>query len=219
MSKKIHRLWSREEVESALQEAYSIIFHDGIKGDYLSFKLRGIGAFPSKNDWSKAVASAYIDFNPFAEYLQQFPAQCVAALSAGKAKQALEAYRFKGLKTTATSYAKLQAAQDFLASHPDSSKWLALILFSHSRGICVNACREFESDVWSEGSIFIIQLEDVFVSGNGKALSQMLTRDMKKMSKDFPLLIARNMPDALALIIGLDEKADFFNGMGAAVTQ
>lgn len=212
MSKKIQRLWSKKDVESALREAYPLAFHEDMKPCYVSFKMTGKIDLASQSEWSKSFATAYMMSDTFAEYLQHFIAQAMPAFSTNDAKHALEGFRFKVQTITAKSCATLQAAQDFLINNPDSSKWLTLILFAHSRAISVTASSAFASNEWSEYSLLIMQLEGAFVRGDGPTLISILAHDMKKFSADFSEVVARNSPIALATMVGLDEKAVFFNG-------
>lgn len=211
MSKKIQRLWTSNEVEAALCEAYRFSFHEQMKGSYLCFTMMGKLDLVVETTWAKSIATAYMMSDIFAEYLQSFIAQSVPAFSSDEAKHALEGFRFKVPTITAKSYVSLQAAQDFLIKNLQSSKWLTLIVFAHSRGISVTASSQFDSNQWSEFSLFMMQLEGAFVRGDAKSLSRMLARDMKQYSVEFPSFIAGNMPFGLATMVGLDEKSAFFD--------
>ncbi|RYY74601.1 MAG: hypothetical protein EOO52_13635 [Gammaproteobacteria bacterium] len=207
------RFWSADNAESALRLAYPFSFHEDLKGSYVSFISRETNELALLPNWSKNIANAYMSSDIFAKYLQQVIALAIPALETDEAKQILEGFRFKTRTVTGRSYVTLQAAQDFLVKNPRSDKWLTLIIFAHSRGISVTARREFDSISWSDESLFIMKLETAFVRGDGKSLSRMLARDMKNFSLDFPSFIARNSPAALATMVGLNEKSEFFEDL------
>ncbi|WP_455233185.1 hypothetical protein [Geopseudomonas aromaticivorans] len=222
MSKKNDRKWSMDEAEGVLLDVYPLIFHELMRPFYVSLSLamakqmKGIAKLAEPNAWAKAMATAYTNSDVFAEFLESCISHAFDTLSNADPQTHLEDFRFTETNISPNASDALRATQVFLLKNPDSSKWLALIFFGLSRGISVTAKNNFESNEWSEFSIFAMQLEQSFVQGNGKLLSRMLTREMKTYTDSFPARIADNMPLGLATMAALDAKSSFFAGTDPA---
>lgn len=221
MSKKSDRKWPMDEAERVLLEAYQLIFHEQMRPFYVSLSpmalkmaktMKGNAGLPDSAVWAKAMATAYVTSDAFADFLEICVSRSFAALSSNDAKTHLESFRFTARNISPNASDALRVMRDYLLANPDSSKWLALVFFGLSRGISVTAKSGFDSNEWSDFTFFAIQLEQAFVAGDGKSLSRMLTRDMKTYIDSFPVRIADNMPVGLATMAALDANSSFFAG-------
>ena len=95
-------------------------------------------------------------------------------------------------------------------------KWIALIHFCISRALATTARKGFESNEWSEGTMFFMQLDRAFSTGECKQFGRMLTQEMSKYyEKDaLPRIIGQNVSIGLIHMVALDADAQFFQGIG-----
>jgi hypothetical protein len=210
------------EVMPELQSAHQFAFHEQMKPCYISFSLMsknmskslgGKSDMPDSNFWSKGIAGAYSSSDAFSEFLETCIHHSFIALSKTDAVLALEGFDLKSSAKSVKAEDTLRAAQEYLLRNQDSSKWLSLVLFGLSRAISVTAKSSFDSNEWTDFSLFSMQLEKALVAGDGKSLSRMLCKDMKSYIDDFPARVGLNMPIGLATMAALEPDSAFFDGI------
>jgi hypothetical protein len=180
----------------------------------LSSKLTGEIASPEV--WAKGMAKAYESSTALSKFLHECIAASTNSLSADDCYRALAGFRIKGAAVGPEVAEALTPIQGFLVENPASVKWLGLVMFGLSRLISTNARREFDSQKWTDFSIFILQTDRAFCEGDGKVFSRCMTSGMKEqpeMNKGYVKLLASNMPVVLANMVALNVQSPLFQGM------
>ena len=89
--------------------------------------------------------------------------------------------------------------REHLISHPESPRWIALLLFALARAIGSNTRAGFASNEWHDGTFFWFDLERAWLAGNGVQVGKLLLAGDKKLfSNKIAQNLGTDMPRRLA---------------------
>lgn len=95
--------------------------------------------------------------------------------------------------------ASYRRAREHLMSHPQSPRWMALLLFTLARAIGSNARAGFAAHEWGDNTLFWFDIERAWLAGNGvKVAHLLLDADKKFFSKNIAINLGTDMPRRLA---------------------
>ena len=111
----------------------------------------------------------------------------------------------------AAQQAALERAFRKLAADQQSPGWTALSLFSMARMVAVNANRSYDSNEWSEASLFWFDLDTKLFEGAGPATAKLLLKlDRDILDGELVELVGPRMLHALAEAAYLTQEAALF---------
>lgn len=213
--------FSSDEVEEVLLDTAKLVFHPKMLPEFLMARqaltptAKLMGEIASPEVWAKGMSNAYASSAALSKFFHDCIAASTNSLSPEDCHRALSGFRSKGIPIGAEVTEVLTQTLSFLDKNPASVKWLALVMFALSRAISTTARREFDSDEWTDFSMFILQADRSFCEGDGKVFSRCMTSGMKKhpeMNQKFVKLLAANMPVAIANMVALDATSPLFQG-------
>lgn len=209
--------WDRNECESALFDAAQLIFNPQILPEFVAFRPnpfapggnRGFALPPEQKIWSKGMASAYVKSKTLSAFVNQCIEESHAGLKNSDGQDHLREFSRRGVKVSPDAVDVLKKARAFLLSAPSDSRWLGLVFFSLSRAISTTSRRSFDEDVWTDASLFAMQLERAFCDTDGREFS----RIVGSLNNDFPQQIGPKAGIGLATMVSLDSTSSFFQGI------
>lgn len=212
--------FEKNKLKRIFVEAASLIFHKDMLPEFLEFRmgksLSAPLAHPGHPDsWASSMAELYSKSVSYRTFIEKVWKEALIGLGSNSGTGTLAEYRLKNLPIEASADDILKSSAKFLLMNPSSCKWIGLIHFCLSRGIATTARSSFDSNEWSEASIFSMHLERVFAAGEAKAYGKMATTDMKKYWNVDALCktIGANAGVGLANMVALEPHGDFFSGM------
>lgn len=216
--------FEKSKLKGIFAEAGSLIFHKEMLPEFLEFRmmesLRAPLASPGHQDsWATSMAELYSKSVSYRAFIEKVRKETLIGLGSNTGSGALAEYRLRGLSIEASADEILILSAKYLSMNPSDCKWIGFIHFCLSRLIATTAKSSFDSNEWSEASIFSIQLERAFAAGDAKNYGRMVTVDMKKYWDVDALckLIGDNAGVGLANMVALDPHGDFFHGMNSPV--
>lgn len=95
--------------------------------------------------------------------------------------------------------AAYRRTREHLIAHPDSPRWLALLLFTLARSIGSNTRAAFNADQWNDGTMFWFHLEQAWLQAEGVQVGRLLLdADKKFFSNKVAANLGTDMPQRLA---------------------
>lgn len=95
--------------------------------------------------------------------------------------------------------AAFRRTREHLLAHPQSPRWLALLLMTLARAIGSNARSGYASDTWHEGTLFWLNLERFWLLGDGAQVGALLKHGNRTLfSNGVAQNIGNDMPRRLA---------------------
>lgn len=214
MSSAIAEKMPKDKLESVFKEASTLIFHKEMLPSFLNFNLSPAcakqlsGAMHCAN-WSSGMAELYFRSKAYRGYISQVWDLSITGLNGNVDTANL------GEWSNPLTEGTLLKARDFLLKNPDSSKWLSLIHFCMSRALSTTARNSFDSNEWSESSMFSMQLDRSFSMGECKVFGRLITKELPKYfsSDAIAIKLGENVGIGLVHMVALNAEADFFRGM------
>jgi hypothetical protein len=206
----------KPKIETIFREAASLIFHKEMLPAFLISKMSPEAAFKisqpeALDEWAKGMAELYENSRAYREYISKIFEHSISGLTEEIKPEALGEWRTDKTQRT------LVSSQRFLLDNQSDPKWITLIHFCISRALATTARNGFESNEWSEGTMFFMQLDRAFSTGECKQFGRMLANEMSKYyDKDaLPRMIGQNIGIGLIHMVALDADAKLFQGIGA----